>query len=1415
MSERIVRLGFNQHGVLEWRVEPPVVVAGGPNLNVTHYRVRDDDISSPNNTPTWLGNEDSNPTAARQTGTANSFVVRFQLDESNNKSGSWTLQLNYNYNSGTATGTVGSASSYVRMYGATSRGGISDNAAITTSRLTSATGTFENGICDTATGAESFNNSSNGAWTEYEWIVYIVDADVSNGDTINLYLTGQNGSSVGGPTVTVSKVTTVQGSATLTGSADTSGTADVTHYGTATVTGSADFTATGHIDAFGDATVTGSAELSATATVTHYGTATLTGSADLTATGIRDPFWDETFEGTGYKESWSPGESVEGTAVVDEDYSTGSITGAPASWGSQALRIVTDPTSDSEVNHDAFGDLTVAYTRAEFIVGSHSIASGNYQRIVSWYDSAQNALMHAQLLNHATNGLTLDCWVYYDGSAHSYSQQISLDTPYCVELYWNTTSDVWELRLNESTLGSGSLSGVAVDREFDWLRLGTAGSAALYDAEYYLDNVGVSTLGWLGKTFVEEIFGSATLTGSADTSGTASVQHFASLVAAGAAFLVATASVTHNAQATLTGSADVTGTGVTNEYGTALLTGTADLFGTATLYLPSASATLTGSADVSATASVQHFASATLTGSADLSGTGTLGGEAFGEATVTGSADLAATASVVHYAVATLTGAADVSGTGSLGGSAAGEATLTGTGHLTALASVQHYASAVLTGSADLSGTGWVHVWGDATLTGSADLSGTGVVNEYGTCLLTGTADLFGTATLTLPSASATATGSADVSASASVQHYGAASLTGQASVSGSGTVEQGTVYGSATLTGSAEVVATAYFASVSSDATLTGSAEVVATGWLSKVGGVATLTGKAYAWAGDYPGQGYFAYLYNGEYFRLAKWSPLTGLVILDEVAFVHTPSTYYNIVLEADGNTLNAKVWEGNPNIPPGVADDENEPVGWMISTTDPDYAGGTPGLVALGTADVKFDVFSTGLGGSTYPLGRLPGAPTWVTPSVPFSVPENDPIVPLSWLRPYMTGDVLGGVVNYELEYKREADSEWTFLTSTNETSYDWDLSRYPNSSSYCVRVRAYVGCEYGPWAEICGIGWGGQAPTFETPDGYYFGDDNVGEPDHGMWIRLFQASHQDDEYPVYSCLVTRELLLGGVGGECLFKKLYVNLTYSTAGQCVVTPILDGERVTEETRFIDLDPGEGIATRRFEIDLTRGYDQNGTERFRYGLRGSYFQVEICVTDISGTGRIEIDGIELMYTPARETHTWARPFYGELEVDIQPDINPGYFFGTETDDVGAAIYELATNDRDFGRELRVRLQPRAVAPFGTAMEAWFRTLYICVTRSNTTDGQLKVTPIIDGTELEAEYVTLTGTTQPKTEVLEVPLKIRYPSSTLERSTYGIRGLWFTYRIETVGGRPDGELSFDGCAVEAIPSRETEPGVT
>ena len=582
---------------------------------------------------------------------------------------------------------------------------------------------------------------------------------------------------------------------------------------------------------------------------------------------------------------------------------------------------------------------------------------------------------------------------------------------------------------------------------------------------------------------------------------------------------------------------------------------------------------------------------------------------------------------------------------------------------------------------------------------------------------------------------------------------------------------------------------------------TVTGKAYAEGTLTAGDFSAKGTATGKAYAWAGELPGWSYIAYLDDGVYFRLARYSPLYGLQVIASVEYEHEPGVYYNIVLQADGTALNAKVW----------SDAESEPA-WMIEETDGEYASGAPGIVALSTTEVLFDVFSTGLGGDPYPLGRLPGTPVWLLPNTPIYIARSDPALTLEWTQPEMTSDVLGGAVAYELEYRRDGDTAWTQFWRGYERTYDWDMSNLL-AGEYCVRVRAYVGCEYGPWAELCGINFEGAPPTFETPDGYYFGDDQVGLPDHGHWIRLFQASHTDDGTPVNACLVSRELVLAGVGGECLFKKLHLNLTYTTQCQVVITPIVDGEVIDEEAKTLNLASTGGRVVDRFEIDLTRGYDVAGTERFRYGMRGSYFQVKVCVTDIGGTGRVEIDGMSLVYTVARETHAWARPFAGELETDVELEQSGGYYFGTETEDTPAALYKHG-GETDFGFTIVPHIEPRMIAPFGVSAEAWFRSLYLCVTRSNQSDWELEVVPIIDGTELEPMTVALATVDQPKTEIFELPLSRPYERSDVEQSTYGIRGVWFTYRIRTVGRRPAGEISFDGAAIEAIPCRETEAGV-
>ncbi len=548
--------------------------------------------------------------------------------------------------------------------------------------------------------------------------------------------------------------------------------------------------------------------------------------------------------------------------------------------------------------------------------------------------------------------------------------------------------------------------------------------------------------------------------------------------------------------------------------------------------------------------------------------------------------------------------------------------------------------------------------------------------------------------------------------------------------------------------------------------------------------------------------GSGYFLYLDDGTDLRLAKGDSVGGLTQLGSFAYDHMQGVYYNLVLSVNGMALKGKVW----------SDAESEPA-YQIEVTDAQYASGSPGQVSLGGATVDFDVFAAGLGGDPYPTGRNPGTPIWLTPVVPFTVPEGSPILHLSWTRPTMASLVMGGVVRYELEFQQNGVGGWSPIAIVEDVEFfDWDTSNLVANVNYCVRVRALVGCEFGPFAELCDIFIIGGFAVKESPDGYFFGDWFVGDPDHGQWIRKFEASHLDDDLPVTACWVTREFLPAGVGGEAVFRTLHLSVTTTTIAVISIIPILDGDRLPDQERVFQVIPASTYRSERIEVDLTKPFKSSGIERFRNGLRGSYIQFEICALDTGGTGRIEIDGLSITYLNARETHPWSRPFIGELETDVETESASRFYFGTDNDDGDeAAIYKAEEGSFDFGKRLRLWIETRAVAVAGLGQEAIMSNLYICITRSNAASAQINVTPILDGIDLETELITLAGTTFPLTEVLEIPLSVPFSRDGIERGRTSPRGVWFSYRITNEGERPDGEFAVNGAAIEATQARESQ----
>lgn len=175
------------------------------SVDQLYFRVRDDSTAL-NTDGGWLAAEDTDPSAIG-TGTVNRFRIRFTLQASN-ATGTTTPYLRCSRNSG-AYFNVTASSSYVQV-----TGGLPTDGATCSSQLLSngVTGTFEGeGTYDEGDGTLAAWSNDKQNYSEWEVCVYIVDADVSNGDTLDFRLEDASGNidtwtSI--PQITVSKGST-------------------------------------------------------------------------------------------------------------------------------------------------------------------------------------------------------------------------------------------------------------------------------------------------------------------------------------------------------------------------------------------------------------------------------------------------------------------------------------------------------------------------------------------------------------------------------------------------------------------------------------------------------------------------------------------------------------------------------------------------------------------------------------------------------------------------------------------------------------------------------------------------------------------------------------------------------------------------------------------------------------------------------------------------------------------------------------------------------------------------------------------------------------------------------------------------------------------------------------------------------
>jgi len=107
--------------------------------------------------------------------------------------------------------------------------------------------------------------------------------------------------------------------------------------------------------------------------------------------------------------------------------------------------------------------------------------------------------------------------------------------------------------------------------------------------------------------------------------------------------------------------------------------------------------------------------------------------------------------------------------------------------------------------------------------------------------------------------------------------------------------------------------------------------------------------------------------------------------------------------------------------------------------------------------------------------------------------------------------------------------------------------------------------------------------------KTP--FFLGLANSGSPS------LLTRGHKDDASFITGTLRPNPVAPGGIGSSCLFRNLYLAVEGRTGGWIRVTPIVDGEILTDEAASFSVPyTGGGRTLRRFEIPLSREYQISG---------------------------------------------------------------------------------------------------------------------------------------------------------------------------------------------------------------------------
>jgi len=226
--------------------------------------------------------------------------------------------------------------------------------------------------------------------------------------------------------------------------------------------------------------------------------------------------FDEKFEGAGSEETWA--ETVTSPATLDDDALSSDVS-APSGWGAQCMKNVSTSTSPEAtppyIHHAPSTPFAgTIYFRFELVLTAESFSDGDFNRLITgWEDGFGPPAFAMSIIQRAGPVLKLRYGINNDGVGLDFldGPTMTLNTRHRVEIKWDTTNNLWAVRLDGSAVDDGSLSSShAVD--VGELRVGAGMSTESSSEEactVYHDLIAVDNADWVGAELVAVSYGMA------------------------------------------------------------------------------------------------------------------------------------------------------------------------------------------------------------------------------------------------------------------------------------------------------------------------------------------------------------------------------------------------------------------------------------------------------------------------------------------------------------------------------------------------------------------------------------------------------------------------------------------------------------------------------------------------------------------------------------------------------------------------------------------------------------------------------------------------------------------------------------------------------------------------------------------